>query len=92
MVDGQVDAVICLEVLEHVGYPFRAAGELVRVLRPGGRLLLTVPFLTSYHGKRVGVNTPKDGEFPTSGASRTKAWSCRSNDSNSWKWYPWMVL
>ena len=42
---------ICLEVLEHVRDPFRAARELVRVLAPGGRLLLTVPFMTGYHGK-----------------------------------------
>ena len=45
------DAVLCLEVLEHVRHPDRAAGELQRVLRPGGTLFLTTPFLTSYHGK-----------------------------------------
>jgi SAM-dependent methyltransferase len=49
--DGSQDCVLCLEVLEHVRDPFRAATELIRILRPGGRLLLTVPFLTGYHGK-----------------------------------------
>lgn len=49
--DGDFDAVICLEVLEHVKNPFHAASELVRVLRAGGKLLLTVPFLAQYHGK-----------------------------------------
>jgi SAM-dependent methyltransferase len=49
--DGSFDAVICLEVLEHVANPFRAAAEIERVLAPGGALLLTVPFLTQYHGK-----------------------------------------
>src|SRR5690348_7524984 len=49
------DCVICLEVLEHVADPFAAARELVRIIKPGGTLLLTVPFLTSYHGKG---NTP----------------------------------
>lgn len=49
--DGRFDAVICLEVLEHVGNPFRAAREIARVLRPGGHLLLTAPFLAQHHGK-----------------------------------------
>ncbi len=49
--DAAFDGVICLEVLEHVRQPFKAAAELGRVLRPGGRLLLTVPFLAQYHGK-----------------------------------------
>lgn len=45
--DGRFDAVFALSVLEHVegpGQDGRAAGEMVRVLRPGGRLLLSVPF------------------------------------------------
>jgi SAM-dependent methyltransferase len=49
--DASFDAVICLEVFEHVGNPFRAAAEIKRVLKPGGRLLLTTPFLAGYHGK-----------------------------------------
>lgn len=46
------DAVICIEVLEHVADPFQAVREIKRVLRPGGRLLLTTPFLAPYHGKK----------------------------------------
>jgi ubiquinone/menaquinone biosynthesis C-methylase UbiE len=49
--DASFDGVICLEVLEHVRQPFRAVMEVSRVLRPGGMLLLTVPFLAQYHGK-----------------------------------------
>ena len=42
--DGAFDAVVSLDVLEHVP-DFRAAlREFARVLRPGGRLVLTVPF------------------------------------------------
>lgn len=52
--DGSVDGLICLDVLEHVAEPFKAIAEIKRVLRPGGQLLLTVPFLTSYHGKGGG--------------------------------------
>lgn len=52
--DHSVDGVICLDVLEHVSAPFKAAAEIKRVLRPDGILLLTVPFLTSFHGKEGG--------------------------------------
>jgi len=48
--DASFDCVICLEVLEHVADPFSAARELLRILRPGGALFLTVPFLHGYHG------------------------------------------
>ncbi|MBK8163341.1 MAG: class I SAM-dependent methyltransferase [Gammaproteobacteria bacterium] len=49
--DSSFDAVICLEVLEHVANPFQAVHEIKRVLINGGKLLLTVPFLSQYHGK-----------------------------------------
>ena len=41
--DGAFDAVIASEVLEHVWDDTGALRELVRVLRPGGRLAVTVP-------------------------------------------------
>ena len=39
----QFDVVICTEVLEHLERPADALNLLVRMLRPGGCLLLTVP-------------------------------------------------
>jgi SAM-dependent methyltransferase len=42
---GRVDTVLCVEVLEYLPDPRRAIAELARVLRPGGRLLLTAPQL-----------------------------------------------
>jgi 2-polyprenyl-3-methyl-5-hydroxy-6-metoxy-1,4-benzoquinol methylase len=41
--DGTFDYVICTEVIEHTLEPERAVTELVRVLRPGGTLVLTTP-------------------------------------------------
>jgi len=41
--DGFFDAVLVLDVLEHVSDPDATVGELARVLRPGGRLLLHCP-------------------------------------------------
>lgn len=47
--DNSVDALVSVFALEHV-YDFEAAlSEQVRVLKPGGRLLLVVPFLYYYH-------------------------------------------
>lgn len=48
--DGVFDGVICLNVLEHVKDPFKSANEIVRVLKPGGKLYCVVPFLQPYHG------------------------------------------
>jgi SAM-dependent methyltransferase len=58
------DAVLCVEVIEHVANPFAAAREIVRVLRPNGRLLLTTPFLYSYHGKRAKAHAPDHESYP----------------------------
>jgi SAM-dependent methyltransferase len=47
--EGSFDAILCTEVLEHVEEPLRALDELSRLLRPGGRLLLTVPAASRTH-------------------------------------------
>ena len=41
--DASFDRIIASEVLEHLWDDSRAISELVRVLRPGGRLAVTVP-------------------------------------------------
>jgi SAM-dependent methyltransferase len=47
--DGRFDAVLCNQVLEHVFDPDAFVAEIRRVLAPGGRLLLTVPFVWDEH-------------------------------------------
>jgi SAM-dependent methyltransferase len=42
---GTYDVVICTQVLQYVDDPMRALSELHRILCPGGRLLLSVPFI-----------------------------------------------
>ena len=49
--DESIDAVICLDVLEHVENPFTAAANISRIVRPGGKILISYPFLWGYHGK-----------------------------------------
>jgi SAM-dependent methyltransferase len=47
--DGSVDGLLCEVVLEHVPDSAAAIQELHRVLKPGGRIYLTLPFLWPYH-------------------------------------------
>lgn len=47
--DGEFESVLCNQVLEHVFTPDAFLQEVHRVMRPGGKLLLTVPFLWDEH-------------------------------------------
>jgi SAM-dependent methyltransferase len=47
--DGTFDTLLAVEVLEHVPDPSLCVAEFARVLEPGGRLLLTVPFTAARH-------------------------------------------
>ncbi|MBI3881377.1 MAG: class I SAM-dependent methyltransferase [Verrucomicrobia bacterium] len=49
--DNSYDAIINTQVLEHVPDPLAVMRELNRVLKPGGRLLLTVPFTAPLHAE-----------------------------------------
>jgi SAM-dependent methyltransferase len=47
--DAAFDLVLMTEVLEHLEHPERVLTEAVRVLKPGGRLIATMPFLFPIH-------------------------------------------
>ena len=50
--DNSLEAIICLAVLEHVQNPILAVEEMRRTLKPGGKLLIYVPFLYYYHAEK----------------------------------------
>jgi SAM-dependent methyltransferase len=53
---NSIDGIICASILEHVYNPFEAAEELFRVLKPGGKMFVYVPWFWNYHA-------PETGEF-----------------------------
>lgn len=66
--DGSFDSVVCNQVIEHVKDPIFFLGEILRVLVPGGVLLITVPLMWGEH------ETPEDyWRFTTFGIRRLLA-------------------
>ncbi|MHC1697481.1 MAG: methyltransferase domain-containing protein [Geobacteraceae bacterium] len=47
--DASFDAIMCIEVLEHLPDPLLALQEFSRLLRPGGQLIVTAPFCSLTH-------------------------------------------
>ena len=46
---ARIDGIIIIAVLEHVVSPDLVVEEMYRVLKPGGRIYVEVPFLQGYH-------------------------------------------
>jgi len=47
--DNEFDNILCLEVLEHLFEPAKAISEINRVLKPGGKLILSTRFIFPLH-------------------------------------------
>ena len=65
--DNTFDIVTLLAVLEHLEKPVAICREIARVLKPGGRLLITVPSIRSqplleFFAFKVGLVSPKEIE------------------------------
>ena len=86
--DGEFDRVVAAEVLEHIPADIQAIDELVRVLRPGGTMAVTVPrwfpevvcwkLSDDYHnnpGGHIRIYTDKE---LVAKARATPAWSSRA--------------
>lgn len=49
LVESSIDAIIATDVLEHLVDPYTFIGEMYRVLKPGGYIVLDTPNLASWH-------------------------------------------
>lgn len=47
--DNSFDAIMCVEVFEHLPEPVKAIAEFSRLLKPGGTLIITAPFCSLTH-------------------------------------------
>jgi ubiquinone/menaquinone biosynthesis C-methylase UbiE len=47
--DASFDAIMCIEVFEHIPEPAKAVKEFARLLKPGGTLIITAPFASLTH-------------------------------------------
>ena len=47
--DASYDAILCSEVFEHLPDPLKALSEFSRLLKPGGKLIITAPFGSLVH-------------------------------------------
>ncbi|MGH8032625.1 MAG: methyltransferase domain-containing protein [Luteimonas sp.] len=61
--DASLDAIVSLDVLEHVADAQRALREFARVLSPGGTLVLTVPFYDDRDASAVIATLRDDGSI-----------------------------
>jgi SAM-dependent methyltransferase len=57
--DNCLDGILSTSVIEHIRYPERFISEAFRVLKPGGKLFIHVPFVHNEH------ETPYDFNRPT---------------------------
>lgn len=48
---SSVGAIICKSVLEHLERPEEGVREMHRILKPGGKILVSVPFIYPYHAR-----------------------------------------
>jgi methionine biosynthesis protein MetW len=71
--DGSFDVAVCIEVLEHLFAPQKTLSEIRRVLRPGGRVVVTVPNIAHWRNR---LDLAVLGRFNPRGDSRspTEPW------------------
>jgi SAM-dependent methyltransferase len=98
---NKFDIIIAEQVLEHVLWPFRAVSNLYKMLRPGGILVVTTPFLLRIHDEPADCSRWTEvglkyllaaGGFDLSNIT-TGSWgnrACVKANFDYWRrWIPW---
>lgn len=49
LVSSSCDCILCTEVIEHLTHPTKCVDEMYRILMPGGKAFVSVPFLFPIH-------------------------------------------
>jgi 2-polyprenyl-3-methyl-5-hydroxy-6-metoxy-1,4-benzoquinol methylase len=62
-IGAKFDAVCCLEVIEHVENPWSLLRDVYAVLKPGGRLILSTPNVTSFLSRLIFLRTGRFHQF-----------------------------
>ncbi len=61
--DNKFDAVVAIEIIEHLENPFQFARECAKLLKPGGLLFLTTPNVESVHSRLIYFYTGRLSSF-----------------------------
>lgn len=55
-IDSQFDVVLMYQVLEHISYPKKYLTKLLKIIKPGGRLVVRIPNYSSWEARWGGSN------------------------------------
>lgn len=61
--DNKFDAVVAIEIIEHLENPFRFARECAKLLKPGGLLFLTTPNVEAVFSRLIFLYTGRLNSF-----------------------------
>ena len=100
---GRFDVVICEQVLEHVPDPCEAARHLMELCVPGGRVLVSTPFLIRVHELQLLYDMKDYWRFTPRGlrtlleragleVERVESWGnrdCVAGNFDSWSSFRW---